>query len=121
MGDTLSHLMTYTGASINLGIAAVLGVVAGSFLMAVATRTFRIEGFTGVEDMVCTLTGAALMGVGGVLALGCTVGQGLSGVSMLAAGSFVALGSIMVGGYYEVRYLEEGSHLEALRMVLSRG
>jgi uncharacterized membrane protein YedE/YeeE len=121
MGDTLSYLMTYTGASINFGIAAVLGVVAGSFLMAVATRSFRVEGFTSVEDMVRTLTGAALMGVGGVLALGCTIGQGLSGVSTLAAGSFVALGSIMIGGYYGVKYLEEGSHLEALRIVLSRG
>jgi uncharacterized protein len=121
MGDTLSYLMTYTGASINFGIAAVLGVVAGSFVMAIATRSFRVEGFTSVEDMGRTLTGAALMGAGGVLALGCTVGQGLSGTSTLAAGSFVALGAIMIGGYYGVKYLEEGSHFGALRMVLSRG
>jgi uncharacterized membrane protein YedE/YeeE len=121
MGDALSYLMTYTGASINFGVAAVFGVVAGSFLMAVATRTFRIEGFTGVEDMVRTLTGAALMGLGGVLALGCTVGQGLSGVSTLAAGSFLALGSIVIGGFYGVKHLEEGSHLKALQALMARG
>lgn len=120
MGDTLSYLMTYTGASINFGIAAVLGVVSGSFLMSVATGTFRVEGFTSVADMARTMTGGALMGVGGVLALGCTVGQGITGVSTLAAGSFLALGSIMAGGCYGVKYLEEGSHMGVLRLLFAR-
>ena len=119
MGDTLSYLMTYTGASINFGVASVLGVVAGSFLMSVATRSFRLEAFSGVDDMAGTMAGGVLMGVGGVLALGCTVGQGLSGVSTLAAGSFIALASIIAGGYYGLKRLEEGSHFGALKAVLT--
>lgn len=120
IGDTLSYLMTYTGSSIDFGIATVMGVVAGSFLMAAATRTFRIEGFTGVQDMARTMTGGVLMGLGGVLALGCTVGQGITGVSTLAAGSFLALGSIIAGGWYGLKYLEEGSHFGAVRTLWAR-
>jgi uncharacterized membrane protein YedE/YeeE len=120
IGDTLSYLMTYTGASINFGIATVFGVAAGSFLMAVVTRTFRIEGFTSVQDMGRAMTGGVLMGIGGVLALGCTVGQGITGVSTLAAGSFLALGSIVLGGCYGLKYLEEGSHLGAVRTLWAR-
>ncbi len=121
MGDTLSYLMTFTGASINFGIASVMGVIAGSFLMAVATRTFRVEAFSGADDMARTLTGAVLMGIGGVLALGCTVGQGITGLSTLAAGSFIALASIIAGGVYGIKYTEEGTAGGALRAMFARG
>lgn len=118
--DTLQYAMTFTGSTINFGIAIVLGVIAGSFLMSMATGTFRVEAFAGPKDMIGSMGGAALMGCGGVLAMGCTIGQGLSGVSTLALGSCLALGAIIVGGYYGVRYLEEGSHRAALRLLLSR-
>jgi hypothetical protein len=59
--------------------------------VALATRSFRWEGFAGTEDTANHLVGAVLMGVGGVTAMGCTIGQGLSGVSTLALGSFIAL------------------------------
>lgn len=117
IGDTVQYLATFTGASINFGIATVGGVIAGSFVAAVATGTFRWEAFNGTEDMARNLAGAALMGVGGSLALGCTIGQGLSGVSTLALGSFLALLAICAGGYYGVRYLEEGSHAATLRAI----
>jgi uncharacterized protein len=120
IGDTLSYFMTFTGAQIHFGIASVLGVIAGSFLMAVATRTFQIEAFSNGGDMMRTLLGALLMGTGGVLALGCTVGQGLTGLSTLAAGSFVALASIIAGGVWGVKYLEEGSLAGALRAMAGR-
>ena len=115
IGDSLQYLMTYTGASINFGIASVGGVVFGAFLMALGTRSFRLEGFSGIQDMKATLAGAVLMGIGGVLALGCTIGQGMSGISTLALGAFIALFSIMGGATYGLRYLEEGSHMAVIK------
>ena len=81
-----------------------MGVIAGSAGVALATRTFRWEGFGGTEDTANHLVGAMLMGAGGVTALGCTVGQGLSGVSTLALGSFITVGAIMAGAVLALRY-----------------
>jgi uncharacterized protein len=89
---------------ITLGIASVLGVVAGSAVMALVTRSFRWEGFGGTEDVANHLVGAVLMGVGGVTAIGCTVGQGLSGVSTLSITSFIAVAAIMAGAVAALRY-----------------
>ncbi|HYG86665.1 MAG TPA: YeeE/YedE family protein [Azospirillum sp.] len=121
IGESLQYLMTFTGASINFGIATVGGVITGSFLMAVATGTFRVEAFTGARDMIGNLSGAVLMGAGGVLALGCTIGQGLTGLSTLAVGSVLAFLSILAGGFYGIKYQEEGSFGGALRAALTRG
>jgi hypothetical protein len=82
---------------LTIGIVSTAGVIVGSALVALATRSFRWEGFRGVEDTANHLVGALLMGVGGVTAMGCTIGQGLSGVSTLALGSFIALAGIMAG------------------------
>lgn len=120
-GESLVYLMTFSGATINFGIAVVGGVIAGSFAAAVATRTFRIEGFTDSSDMLRHLVGGALMGTGGILALGCTIGQGITGMSTLAVGSLIALASIITGGVYGVKYLEEGSFGSALTAMFSRG
>ncbi len=102
-GNTLSYLMTFTGATINFGIAIVFGVIAGSFLYAIFSRTFAIETFSDRSDMVNHLTGGLLMGFGGVLALGCTVGQSISGISTLALGSFIAAISIVIGSAFTMR------------------
>jgi len=82
---------------ITFGIASALGVVAGSLAHALATRSFRLESFRDPEDLISHLAGGALMGFGGVLAMGCTIGQGLTGVSTLALGSFLAWFSIIAG------------------------
>lgn len=119
-GEGLQYLMTYTGATINFGIAAVGGVIAGSFLMALATRSLHLEAFSDAGDMLRHIGGGALMGVGGVLALGCTIGQGLTGISTLAFGSLIALLSIIAGGYLGLKYLEEGTIFGALRATFSR-
>jgi uncharacterized membrane protein YedE/YeeE len=108
-GDSIQYLMTYTGATINFGIATVGGVIVGSFLMAKISGSFHIEAFNDKEDMVRHLFGAAIMGIGGVLALGCTVGQGITGMSTLALGSVIALASIIVGALIGFKYLEEGT------------
>lgn len=89
---------------LTIGIVSVPGVIVGSAVMALATRTFRWEGFGGTEDTVNHLVGGLLMGVGGVMALGCTVGQGLSGMSTLSLGSLLALFSIVAGGMLGLRY-----------------
>ncbi len=97
-------LWSDTSRVLTFGIAGALGILAGSFAMAVATRSFRLEGFAGPEDVANHLIGATLMGFGGVTALGCTIGQGLTGVSTLAIGSFLTLGAIIVGCVAAVKY-----------------
>jgi uncharacterized membrane protein YedE/YeeE len=119
-GDSLQYLMTFTGASIDFGIATVGGVILGSFLVARARKTFAIESFSDAPDMIRHLVGASLMGFGGVAAMGCTVGQGMSGMSTLAIGSVIALVSIVVGGIYGMKYLETGGFGKALGAMLGR-
>lgn len=103
---TLELLMFWSDTTriVTVGIAAVLGMILGAFAHALATRQFRLEGFAGPEDTANHLVGAVLMGAGGVTALGCTVGQGLSGLSTLALGSFIAFAAILVGGVAGLRY-----------------
>ena len=96
-GNVINYLMTFTGSTINFGIAAVLGMIAGSFLYAVLSGSFRIETFGTRSEMLNHLAGGLLMGFGGVLALGCTIGQGVTGMSTLAAGSLIAVAGIVFG------------------------
>jgi uncharacterized membrane protein YedE/YeeE len=121
VGESIQYLMTFTGATINFGIAVVGGVIVGSFIAAKSAGEFRIEAFTDGGDMLRHIIGAAIMGVGGILALGCTIGQGLSGMSTLALGSVIALVSIITGGVYGMKYLEEGSFGDALKAMFQRG
>ncbi len=120
VGESVMFLMTFTGAAINFGVATVGGVILGAFLVALAERTFRIEAFKDASDMGRHMFGGALMGVGGVMAVGCTIGQGLTGISTLALGSALALVSIWAGGYFGMKYLEEGSFGGAMRAVFAR-
>src|SRR3954463_3853016 len=84
------------------------GTLLGAFVTSRLSGEFRIERFTASGDLRRHLLGGALMGCGGALALGCTVGQGLSGVSALAPGSFLALAGMLTGGWWGVKYLETG-------------
>jgi uncharacterized membrane protein YedE/YeeE len=106
VGYALDWLLYFSDASktLTIGIVSVGGVLAGSAVVAFATRTFQWEGFAGVEDLANHLVGAVLMGVGGVTALGCTVGQGLSGISTLSLGSILALAGIAAGAVAALRY-----------------
>ena len=89
---------------VTFGVAGVLGMAVGSATMALATRTFRWEGFASTEDLVNHIVGGLLMGFGGVCALGCTIGQGLTGISTLAIGSFIAVGAIVAGSATALKY-----------------
>ena len=103
---TLDWLMFFSDQSkrLTLGIVSVVGVVAGSAAHALLGRSFRWEGFRDASDTANHLIGAALMGVGGVTALGCTVGQGLSGLSTLSLTSFVAVAAIIAGAVAALRF-----------------
>ena len=103
---TLELLMFWsdTSRTVTFGISGVLGMLAGSAAYALASRSFRWEGFGSVEDVGNHIVGAILMGFGGVIALGCTIGQGITGVSTLAVGSFLALAAIIAGSVVAIRY-----------------
>lgn len=96
---SLELLMLWSDKSLTVtfGIAAVAGIILGSLTYALASRTFRWEGLAGAEDTANHVIGGLLMGFGGVTALGCTVGQGLTGLSTLAVGSFLAFFAIIAG------------------------
>ena len=102
---TLDWLMFFSDKSklLTVGIVSVVGVVTGSAVVALLNRRFRWEGFRDAQDTANHLIGALLMGVGGVTALGCTIGQGLSGVSTLSLTSFVALAAIVAGAVAALR------------------
>ncbi len=121
IGEGLQYLMFFTGASLGFGAATVGGMLAGSFLAAAVAGQLRLEGFRDTPDLIRHIFGGMLMGVGGVLALGCTVGQGLSGLSTLALGSFIAVASIVGGAVLALRWLEAGSLSGAFRAILGRG
>jgi uncharacterized protein len=106
MAYTLDYLMLWTDKSkmITYGIASGLGVIAGSAAYALATRTFRWEGFRDAEDTANHMVGGLLMGFGGITALGCTIGQGISGFSTLALGSILTFVCIVIGSALTMKY-----------------
>jgi uncharacterized membrane protein YedE/YeeE len=95
----LELLMLWSDKSrvMTFGIAAVLGMFSGSLAWSLATRSFRLESFRDAGDLINHLAGGALMGFGGVLALGCTIGQGITGLSTFALGSILAFFSMIAG------------------------
>ena len=106
-GDTLEYLERYTAARVpGFGVATVFGALAGAWLGALLAGRFKWVGFADSGDTVRNLVGAMMMGVGGILALGCTIGQGVTGVATLALGSWLTLGGILAGGVLGLRWLE---------------
>jgi uncharacterized membrane protein YedE/YeeE len=103
---TLEYLMFWTDKSrvITYGIASAAGVIAGSAAYALATRTFRWEGFRDAEDTANHMVGGMLMGFGGITALGCTIGQGITGFSTLALGSIITFVAIVAGSAATMKY-----------------
>ena len=103
---TLEYLMLWTDKSkiITYGIASAAGVIAGSAAYALATRSFRWEGFRDAEDTANHIVGGILMGFGGITALGCTIGQAISGFSTLALGSIITFVAIVAGSAATMKY-----------------
>ncbi|OQX15534.1 MAG: hypothetical protein BWK73_06660 [Thiothrix lacustris] len=124
--NPMAQAVGYTAGGFNsslltFGVMAVFGVMAGSLAWALVSRSFRIEWFASVSDVISHVVGAILMGIGGVLAMGCTIGQGVTGLSTLALGSFIAFAGIVLGSaltmkvqFYQLMYEEEASFGKAL-------
>ena len=105
-GYSLELLMLWSDKSliVTFGISTMLGMVLGSLAYSLFTKRFRWEGFASIEDTRNHIIGAVLMGAGGVTAMGCTIGQGVSGLSTLAVGSFFALAAMIVGCGATLKY-----------------
>ncbi len=122
MGQTLDYAVSgFASSVLTVGIMALLGVIAGSLLWSVVTRGFRIEWFASFKDFVNHFIGAILMGFGGVLAMGCTIGQGITGISTLAIGSMITFIAIVLGSaltmkvqFYKMVYEDDASIFSAL-------
>ena len=122
MGQTVAYMSHgFKTSLLTFGVLACLGVVLGSLVSAFLSRSFKIEWFASFRDFLNHLLGAVLMGFGGVLAMGCTIGQGITGVSTLAIGSILTLISIILGSaltmkvqFYQMMYEEEASFTKAL-------
>jgi uncharacterized membrane protein YedE/YeeE len=122
MGQSMGYAATgFKSAYVTFGVMALLGVMAGSFLWSLLSRSFRFEWFASFKDFVTHFIGAIFMGFGGVLGLGCTIGQGITGVSTLAVGSIITLVSIVFGSaltmkiqYYKMVYEDEATFMKAL-------
>jgi len=105
MGETLYYLTNPLEVSlITFGVAILVGVIVGSFIYGLFSKNLRFEWFTSIKDFFRYLIGAAMMGIGGVLAMGCTFGQGITGFSTLAMGSLIAFASFIIGSAAMMRY-----------------
>ncbi|BAN34622.1 transmembrane protein [Sulfuricella denitrificans skB26] len=105
MGQTLGYAMAgFKLTALTFGVMSVAGVILGSLLWSLISRNFRIEWFVSVKDFFNHFVGAILMGFGGVLAMGCTIGQGVTGVSTLAVGSIITLLAIIAGCASTMKY-----------------
>jgi uncharacterized protein len=106
-GDSLDYLMRFTALGApGFGVVTLLGTMLGGTLAALSNRSFQLATFADPSDSLRNVFGAALMGVGGVLALGCTIGQGLTGFSTLAMGSVITFLFIILGGIVGMKVME---------------
>jgi uncharacterized membrane protein YedE/YeeE len=122
MGQALNYLAGgLDGSLMTFGVVAVFGVVAGSLIWSLISRSFRIEWFSSASDVANHVIGAVLMGIGGTLAMGCTIGQAVTGISTLAVGSILTFGAIFLGSaltmkiqYYKMVYEDEATVMKSL-------
>lgn len=103
MADSLLYVQMAVGRPVGLGMTVVLGVPLGAAAVALATRSLRWEGFSGPGPMLASATGGVLMGLGGAVALGCSVGQGLNGLALLAWTGMVAMIGIVLGAIFVIQ------------------
>ncbi|MEQ1648974.1 MAG: YeeE/YedE family protein, partial [Hyphomicrobiaceae bacterium] len=105
--DAFDWLQRFTaGRMPGFGVTTVFGAIIGAFVAAKSMGRFKWESFGSVPEMKRNMMGSALMGVGGVLALGCTVGQAITGASTLALGSFLTFAGIVWGGVRGMKKME---------------
>ncbi|MFB6464598.1 YeeE/YedE family protein [Bradyrhizobium tunisiense] len=115
LGDTILYIATFSGARLNFGIGSVAGVVTGSFAAAMLARGFRWEACDDARELKRHMIGALLMGVGGIMSMGCTIGQGLSAFSTLAVSAPIAMLAIACGARLGLEFTMTGEWLPAVR------
>lgn len=108
LGQTLIFLMTSSAGGLNFAVGSVVGVLGGAFIGSLFKGHFRWEACEDPRELGRQVLGAAMMGIGGVVALGCSVGQGLSAFSALAYSAPVTLACIVLGAYVGLRRLISG-------------
>ena len=107
VADSIDYVTLFTGMdSMGFGVALVIGTIFGAAAAALLTGRFRLQGFADQVDSWRNLVGAVLMGFGGVVAVGCSIGQGITGISTMAAASFLAFAAITSGAVLGIRWLE---------------
>ena len=107
-GETILYLMTASGGGLSFGVGSVAGVVIGALIGCLSRGHFHWEACDDARELGRHILGACLMGIGGVIALGCSVGQGLTAFSTLAYSAPVVALSITVGAIFGLRQLVEG-------------
>jgi uncharacterized membrane protein YedE/YeeE len=110
MAHTLDLLMLWTDQSMvaSFGVMLALGVLAGSAASALWRREFRLESFGTPGELGSHVAGAVLMGFGGVTALGCSIGNGVTGLALLSSGALLATAGIVVGAWAALRWRRGG-------------
>ncbi len=108
LGRTILYFMTSTAGGITFSVGLVAGVLGGAFLGSMIRGLFRWEACEDPRELGRQISGAALMGIGGTIALGCSVGQGVSAMSVLAFSAPVTLAAIAAGGLLGLRQLIRG-------------
>ncbi len=103
VGETIQYAMLATGTRMSFGVAVICGVFLGALASALLTRTYELQGFSRPTQMLRYIAGGTLMGIGGAMALGCSIGQGLTGFSTLAFGSLLAASGIAIGATVALR------------------
>jgi uncharacterized protein len=115
VGDLLMQIITFTGALPDYGVGLIVGTLIGAAIGAWRKHDTRWEACDDARELSRHLSGAALMGIGGVFAMGCTVGQGITAVSTLAISAPVVIASIALGARLGLAWLLEGSPLAPFR------
>ncbi|UMA66476.1 YeeE/YedE family protein [Roseivivax marinus] len=108
LGETMVWLMLSSGVPPGFGVGSVFGVLGGAWIGSRVRGVFRWEACDDHRELRRQIGGAALMGVGAVLAVGCSIGQGLSAFALLAYTAPVALGGIWIGGVIGLKLMIEG-------------
>ncbi len=115
VGDVIVHLITYTGTWPDYGVGLVAGSIVGAALASWYRHDTRWEACDDARELSRHLAGGALMGVGGVFAMGCTIGQGVTGFSTLAISAPIAFASILLGARLGLSWMVEGTIWSAFR------
>ena len=122
VADTFQYIMLSTGLTLNFGVVLTIGVFAGSLFASIVTGRFQLEGFSSAHHMLRSITGASLMGCGGAMAYGCSIGQGLTGLSTLALPSFIAVIGMIGGAWIGLRApIQIFSSWQSIRAAASAG